>query len=77
MRVSNQPIEHESLQRAALEVLRDIGDVRSIEIIRISRRLNPGMRQFSFQVVEETYWRLIGGLQSETFTAEAFQRARS
>jgi hypothetical protein len=61
------------LHRAALETLRDVGDAGSIEVVRRARSRNPGdheLRQLSFQVAEEMYWRLTGGLDSETYSSE-------
>jgi CHAT domain-containing protein len=66
-----------ALQRAALETLRDIGNAASIDVVRRARGRNPGdheLRQLSFQVAEEMYWRLTGGLDSETIPTEASQR---
>jgi hypothetical protein len=60
------------LQMAALEVLRDIGDWTSIAIIRDARlKMDPVLYQLSFQVAEEIYWRLTGGLGREDFAASA------
>jgi hypothetical protein len=61
------------LHRAALETLRDVGDEASIDIVRRARSRNPGdheLRQLSFQVAEEMYWRLTGGLDSETYSSD-------
>jgi CHAT domain-containing protein len=60
------------LQRASLEVLRDIGSEESIEIIRgsnlgLSRDIE--LVQLRYQVAEEMYWRLTGSLARETFTS--------
>ncbi len=60
------------LQMAALEVLRDIGDWNSTEVIRDARwKMHPLLSQLSFQVAEEIYWRLSGGLARESFAASA------
>jgi hypothetical protein len=57
------------LQQAALEVLRDIGDESSLDIVRGARKLGMDtvLYQLSFQVAEEIYWRLTGGLARESF----------
>mgnify|MGYP001001606840 CR=1 FL=1 len=57
------------LQHAALEVLRDIGGEEAIEVIRDSRLdMDPVLFQLSFQVAEQIYWRLSGGLAQESAT---------
>jgi CHAT domain/PBS lyase HEAT-like repeat len=57
------------LQSAAMESLREIGDPGSIEALRAARRRAIGMtitlRQLSFDVAEDIYWRLTGGLSGE------------
>ncbi len=69
-----------SLRYQALEALRSIGDITSIEVLRQVRRsyetpsAEPGVswftasiNQLSFEIGEEIYWRLTGGLSGETF----------
>ena len=57
MRVTAETIADPLLRRAAIEALRDIGNERSMEVVRAARaahRLSsPELRQLSFQVVEE------------------------
>ena len=63
------------LTQAALEMLRDIGDEESIKKIRSSRiQSDPELFQLSFQVSEQLYWRVTGGLAKEDFNAIAKQR---
>ena len=69
-----------SLRYQALESLRSIGDVTTIDVLRQVRRNyeapsdEPGVswfaasiNQLSFEIGEEIYWRLTGGLSGETF----------
>ena len=71
MRVTAETIANPLLRRAAIEALRDIGNERSMEVVRAARaahrRRTPELRQLSFQVVEEMSWQLNGGLEKETF----------
>lgn len=56
-----------SLRHSALEALRDVGDLTSIDVIRDVRiRLEPVLSLLSFQVAEEIYWRATGGLVQES-----------
>ena len=59
------------LQNAAMESLREIGDIESIAALRAARQQAAGMtitlRQLSFDVAEDIYWRLTGGLSGESF----------
>ena len=59
------------LLSAAMESLREIGNPGSIDALRAARRRASGMtitlRQLSFDVAEDIYWRLTGGLSGETF----------
>lgn len=68
------------LRYQALEALRSIGDITSIEVLRQVRRCyeppcsEPGVawfaasiNQLSFEIGEEIFWRLTGGLSGETF----------
>ena len=59
------------LQNAAMESLREIGNTESIEALRAARQRAGGMtitlRQLSFDVAEDIYWRLTGGLSGESF----------
>lgn len=74
MRTTRDNVSKAVLHRAGLETLRDVGDAGSIEIVRRARSRNPGdheLRQLSFQVAEEMYWRLTGGLDSETISTGA------
>jgi hypothetical protein len=58
------------LQQAALEVLRDIGGENSLDVIREARLgMEPVLFQLSFQVAEQIYWRMTGGLANESFKA--------
>jgi hypothetical protein len=61
------------LQNAAMESLREIGDAESIAALRTARQQGVGMtitlRQLSFDVAEDIYWRLTGGLSGESFVA--------
>jgi hypothetical protein len=55
------------LRHSALEALRDVGDLTSIDVIRDVRiRLEPVLSLLSFQVAEEIYWRATGGLVQES-----------
>jgi len=77
MVTTRDEVSKPALHRAALETLRDVGDAKSIEIVRRARSRNPGdheLRQLSFQVAEEMYWRLTGGLDSETYSSEPRQK---
>ncbi|HEY3443816.1 MAG TPA: CHAT domain-containing protein [Paludibaculum sp.] len=69
-----------SIRYQALEALRSVGDVTSIEVLRQVRRSydqpsdEPGVswfaasiNQLSFEIGEEIFWRLTGGLSGETF----------
>ena len=59
------------LQNAAMESLREIGNAESIAALREARQRAVGMtitlRQLSFDVAEDIYWRLTGGLSGESF----------
>ena len=61
------------LQNAAMESLREIGNAESIEALRAARQQAVGMtitlRQLSFDVAEDIYWRQTGGLSGESFDA--------
>ncbi|MFN0166431.1 MAG: CHAT domain-containing protein [Bryobacteraceae bacterium] len=63
------------LRHAALEALRTVGNAGSIKALREIRSedLRPSLYQLSFDVAEEIYWRLTGGLRQETYTGDAFQ----
>jgi len=51
------------MQHAAIEALRDAGDMETVNTLRALRtRLDPALAQLSFQVAEEIYWRCTGGL---------------
>jgi hypothetical protein len=57
-------LDDPSLRRAAIETLRDIGDARSLGVVRSTlnaRRDTAEMRQLRFLVAEEMYWRITGG----------------
>ena len=58
------------LQIAAMESLREIGDLESIAALRTARQQAVGMtitlRQLSFDVAEDIYWRLTGGLSADS-----------
>jgi len=72
-------IREPTLRRSALKVLSDVGNAGSLDVIRGSRTLyaNDGeLGDLSFQVAEEIYWRLTGGLDTESYTGAAFQTAR-
>ena len=65
------------MQQAALEILRDIGSEESMEVVRDSRlNLDTVLAQLSYQVAEEIYWRLTGGIARENF-AGAFSYDRT
>jgi hypothetical protein len=59
------------LRNAAMESLRDIGNKESIKALREARQQAVSMtitlRQLSFDVAEDIYWRLTGGLSEESF----------
>ncbi len=78
IRLAAGDLAHEDLQRSALEVLRDIGDEGSIEAVRGTRAQSSDneLRQLSFQVAEEIYWRLSGGIDRESADAAAFQTTK-
>lgn len=61
------------LQIAAMESLREIGDPESIAALRTARQQAVGMtitlRQLSFDVAEDIYWRLNGGLSGDSSDA--------
>jgi HEAT repeat protein len=69
--------ERSQLRYQALEALRSIGDDTSIDVLRdVQRRYEAregaGGRRFdtnrlSFEIAEEIYWRLTGGLSAETY----------
>ncbi len=68
-----------TLRRSAFAALSDVGNVHSLDVIRSSRSLADNdyeLRQVSFQVAEEIYWRLTGGLENESYTGAAFQTAQ-
>ena len=78
MRVTADQLSSVGLQRAALEALRDIGDSSSLDVLRRARTryLNqPELTQPSFQVAEEIYWRLTGGMERESYSAEGQHKA--
>ncbi len=58
------------LRNASIESLRDVGTAESIATLR-KARLGAGMtmtlRQLSFDVAEDIYWQLTGGLSKESF----------
>jgi hypothetical protein len=63
------------LTQASLEILRDIGNEKSIEKIRASWLLfDAELFQLAFQVAEQLYWRVTGGLAIEDFNAIAIRR---
>ncbi len=57
------------MQQATLEILRDIGNEHSLDVVRAARMSNNELvlSELSFQVAEEIYWRLSGGLVKESF----------
>jgi len=62
--------------RDALLALCDIGDANSLAILRQQRGGCSGdctLKALSYQVAEEIYWRLTGGLDGESFAGSAFQ----
>jgi hypothetical protein len=68
--LQNEPAKAgaQRLQQAALEVLRDIGDENSLKIVRDAcMGMDTVLFQLSYQVAEEIYWRLTGGLARESF----------
>jgi len=54
-----------------MESLREIGNAGSIDALRAARQRAIGMtitlRQLSFDVAEDIYWRLTGGLSGDVF----------
>ena len=66
-----QEEDRNRLQSAAMESLREIGNAGSIDALRAARQRAIGMtitlRQLSFDVAEDIYWRLTGGLSGEVF----------
>jgi hypothetical protein len=71
MRMPGQPPDA-ALVRFAIEALREIGDAGSIEKLRRGRSKLAGtndLRQLSFEVAEQIYWRITGGLNRETYTS--------
>ena len=61
------------LLNAAMESLREIGGAESIAALRAARQqglcMTITLRQLSFDVAEDIYWRLTGGLSGESFEA--------
>jgi len=67
VRRANRP----GLRFYALESLRILGDMESLEVLRESRKLDPGrtsaeprqaaLTQLSYEVSEDVYWRVRGG----------------
>ena len=58
------------LRNASFEALRTIGDLASVEKLRQARQstsMTITLRQLSFDVTEEIYWQVTGGLSRETF----------
>ena len=79
MRTTKEGLAKAVIYRSALETLRDVGNAASIDVIRRARSRNPvdhELRQLSFQVGEEMYWRLTGGLDSETYGSDATAKHR-
>ena len=77
MQTTADGLSKPALHRAALETLRDVGNAGSIDVVRRARGRNGGdheLRQLSFQVAEEMYWRLTGGLDGETYSTETTPR---
>jgi hypothetical protein len=81
IRVTCQPGDDErsQLRYQGLQALRSVGDATSIDVLRdVQRRYNAsegadGKREFdinrlSFEIAEEIYWRLTGGLSAETYS---------
>src|SRR5262249_14271568 len=79
IRVSPSPSSEQcdQLRYQALEALRSIGDEHSIEVLRdlrrrgktidgIARKATFDPSRLSFEIAEEIYWRLTGGLSAET-----------
>lgn len=79
MKTTNAQLADSTLQRSALEALADIGDAGSLAVVRTSRvgygAGSYDLRQLSFQVAEEMYWRLTGGMNKESYTSDALQSA--
>ena len=67
---SPDPEDLSRLSNASFESLRSVGDLTSVEALRKARQ-SPSMtitlRQLSFDVAEEIYWQVTGGLSRETF----------
>ncbi len=63
------------LQFAALEVLRDVADQGSMEVMRDFRlKAQPELSQIAFDATEQIYWRLTGGLSNENFGTPSNER---
>jgi hypothetical protein len=63
------------LQFAALDVLRDVGDQDSMDVMRAFRlRTQPELSQIAFDATEQIYWRLTGGLSNENFETPSNER---
>jgi hypothetical protein len=73
--------QNSALRHHAIEALRIVGDESSIEVLRQVRHRSEipegtsnapsersSMNQLSFEIAEEIYWRLTGGLSLETFS---------
>jgi CHAT domain len=68
--------QRDQLRYQALQALRSVGDERSIEVLRDMRRRRVAIdgagtatfdpTRLSFEIAEEIYWRLTGGLSAET-----------
>ena len=60
------------MQQAALDVLRDIVDEGSLnDVLDFRLRNGPELSHVGFDVAEQIYWRLTGGLSNETFATTA------
>lgn len=56
------------LEHSAIEALRDVGDLQSIDVLQDTRlQADSVLALLSFQVAEEIYWRVTGGLAIERF----------
>jgi hypothetical protein len=65
---ATRPLD-DSLTRSAIETLRDIGDAESIDALRRGRTRLCGeneLRQLSYEVTEQIYWRINSDLTRET-----------
>ena len=74
-----QEDDRNRLRNAAMEALREIGNADSIETLRKARlggTMTITLRQLSFDVAEDIYWRLTAGASNENFDAHSTSAQR-